>query len=168
MNYYITGLGSQISEIRNILGWTQEDLAKKIGISRSSIVKIENDPTNMKKYIAYSLYLVVTDEVKRRKNEAKEIDFNKKTEEIIEQLKEKVGITSKLVSSSALYKGLGGALAGMAVSLFKSDHPNLEKEKIKEITDKTIKKIEVELEHYFGLNDLMDSSEFMTKIKEEE
>jgi DNA-binding XRE family transcriptional regulator len=168
MNYYITGLGSQISEIRNILGWTQEDLAKKIGISRSSIVKIENDPTNMKKYIAYSLYLVVTDEVKRRKNEAKGIDFNKKTEEIIEQLKEKVGITSKLISSSALYKGLGVALAGMAMTLFKGDQTKINKEKIKEITNKTIKNIENELANYFGLNDLMDSSEFMTKIKEEE
>jgi DNA-binding XRE family transcriptional regulator len=150
------------------LGWTQEDLAKKIGISRSSIVKIENDPTNMKKYIAYSLYLVVTDEVKRRKNEAKGIDFNKKTEEIIEQLKEKVGITSKLISSSALYKGLGVALAGMAMTLFKGDQTKINKEKIKEITNKTIKNIENELANYFGLNDLMDSSEFMTKIKEEE
>ncbi|MFW5891730.1 MAG: helix-turn-helix domain-containing protein [bacterium] len=168
MNYYITGLGSQISEIRNLLGWTQEELAGKIGISRSSIVKIENDPTSMKKYIAFSLYLVVRDEVRRRKNEAKGIDFNKKTEEIIKQLKEKVGITSKLVSSSALYNGLGVVLAGMAVSLFKNDHPNLEKDKIKEITDKTIKKIEVELAHYFGLNDLMNTDEFMKKIKGEE
>lgn len=49
MNYFVQGLGSQISEIRNLLGWTQKDLAKKIGISRSSIVKIENDPANMKK-----------------------------------------------------------------------------------------------------------------------
>ena len=168
MNYYITGLGSQISEIRNLLGWTQEDLAEKIGISRSSIVKIENDPTSMKKYIAFSLYLVVTDEVKRRKNEAKRIDFNKKTDEIVEQLKEKVGITSKLVSSSVLYRGLGVALAGMAVNLFKNNQPNLEKDKIKEITDKTIKKIEVELSHYFGLNDLMHTDAFMKKIKEEE
>jgi DNA-binding XRE family transcriptional regulator len=168
MNYYITGLGSQISEIRNILGWTQEDLAKKIGISRSSIVKIENDPTNMKKYIAYSLYLVVTDEVKRKKSEFKKIDFNKKTEEITEQLKEKVGITSKLVSSSILYKGLGVGLAGKAISLFKGNKDVVEKEKIKEITDKTIKKVENELAHYFGLDNLMNSDEFMEKIKEGE
>ena len=168
MNYFVQGLGSQVSEIRNILGWTQEDLAEKIGISRSSIVKIENDPTSMKKYIAFSLYLIVTDEVKRRKNEAKRIDFNKKTEEIVEQLKDKVGISSKLVSSSVLYRGLGGALAGMAINLFKDKKSNLEKDKIKEITDKTIKKIEVELAHYFGLNDLMDSNEFMRKIKGEE
>ncbi|MFW5795303.1 MAG: helix-turn-helix domain-containing protein [Bacillota bacterium] len=168
MNYYITGLGSQVSGIRNLLGWTQEDLAKKIGISRSSIVKIENDPANMKKYIAFSIYLIVTDEVKRRKEEAKKIDFNQKTEEIVEQLKEKLGITSKLISSSPLYKGLGVALAGMAINLFKDKKSNLEKDKIKEITDKTIKKIEVELAHYFGLNDLMDTSEFMEKIKEGE
>jgi hypothetical protein len=44
----------------------------------------------------------------------------------------------------------------------------INKEKIKEITNKTIKNIENELANYFGLNDLMDSSEFMTKIKEEE
>ena len=53
--------------LRAKLGITQEDLAEKIGISRSTIVSIENNKREMKWNTFLSLILVFT------KNE----DFNK-------------------------------------------------------------------------------------------
>lgn len=34
-------LGAKIEQIRNTLGWTQLDLSKKVGLTRTSIVNIE-------------------------------------------------------------------------------------------------------------------------------
>jgi DNA-binding XRE family transcriptional regulator len=34
-------VGAKIEELRSALGWTQEDLAKRIGLNRTSIVNIE-------------------------------------------------------------------------------------------------------------------------------
>lgn len=34
-------MGAKIEQLRNVLGWSQEDLAKKVGLTRGSIANIE-------------------------------------------------------------------------------------------------------------------------------
>ena len=34
-------IGARIEQMRNALGWTQDDLSKKVGLSRGSIANIE-------------------------------------------------------------------------------------------------------------------------------
>lgn len=34
-------IGAKIEQLRNMLGWSQEDLAKKVGLTRTSITNIE-------------------------------------------------------------------------------------------------------------------------------
>lgn len=34
-------LGAKIEQMRTVLGWTQDDLAKKVGLTRTSITNIE-------------------------------------------------------------------------------------------------------------------------------
>lgn len=66
MNQYIYKLGTQLGDIRKLLNWSQEDLAKKTGVSRPTILNIEKDPAKMSKTIALALVTVVVYEIGER------------------------------------------------------------------------------------------------------
>ena len=66
MNAYLLMLGGQVSEIRKILNLTQDDLAKMMGVSRPTIVKIEQDPSKLSKALAYALFGSVAVEFQKR------------------------------------------------------------------------------------------------------
>ena len=57
INPYLIGLGSQFSKIREIMDWTQEDLAIAVGVSRPVITNIEKSPEKLTKAIALALSL---------------------------------------------------------------------------------------------------------------
>lgn len=57
MNGYLLELGSNMSDIRNSLSYTQEEFANLLGVSRPTIIKIEQDPTKMTKNIAMALFV---------------------------------------------------------------------------------------------------------------
>jgi len=172
MNYYLIGIGAQISEIRELLGWNQQQLAEKIGVSRSTLVRIEKNPNNIKKYIAHSLYLVVYKEIEDRKEKLEEINFETEDKDnLLEEINNKIGITSKTIVSSAIFAGIGPALGSLAIALFsknKADKSDINNEKVKEITAKSLTQIEKELNNYFGIKDLNNTKEFLNKIEKEE
>lgn len=66
MNNYLLLLGSNVSEIRQILNLSQEELANKLGISRPTIVKLEQDPSRFTKTLALALFMVVSYEISKR------------------------------------------------------------------------------------------------------
>lgn len=66
INPYLIGLGSQFSKIREIMDWTQEDLAIAVGVSRPVITNIEKSPEKLTKAIALALFTVVSGEYKKR------------------------------------------------------------------------------------------------------
>jgi DNA-binding XRE family transcriptional regulator len=66
MNGYLLMLGGNFPEIRKILNLTQEDLANKMGVSRPTIVKIEQDPSKLTKAISYAFFVCITYEINRR------------------------------------------------------------------------------------------------------
>ena len=172
MNYYLIGLGAQISEIRGLLDWNQEQLAKRIGVSRSTIVKIEKNPNNIQKYIAYSLYLVVYKEIEDRKEKLNQINFESEDKNsLLEEINDKIGISAKVIGTSTIFSGIGAALGSMAMGLFsknKDNNSDINNKKIKEITTKSLTQIEKELSNYFGIKDLNNTKEFLKKIEEEE
>jgi DNA-binding XRE family transcriptional regulator len=60
-------LGAQISTIREIMQWTQEDLSNLLGISRPVLINIEKDPTKLSKTVAFALFTVTSSEFSKRK-----------------------------------------------------------------------------------------------------
>lgn len=68
MNGYLLLLGSNISEVRQILNLTQEELAIKMGISRPTIVKLEQDPSKLTKIWAFAFFVAVSHEMQKRTN----------------------------------------------------------------------------------------------------
>lgn len=74
MNGYLLLLGSNISEMRNILNITQEELANMMGVSRPTIIKIEQDPSKLTKALAFSLFCAVGISIKTRQKEIKAIN----------------------------------------------------------------------------------------------
>ncbi|MFT5875016.1 MAG: transcriptional regulator with XRE-family HTH domain [Clostridium sp.] len=72
-NNFLLRLSSQLTRIRELLGWTQEELSHRLGISRTSIVKIENLSIVMPKYTALALYTIVFGEINKRKEICKKL-----------------------------------------------------------------------------------------------
>ena len=66
MNQYLVILGTNIPEIRNVMNLTQEELANMMGVSRPTIVKLEQDPSKLSKALAYALFGSVTFEIKKK------------------------------------------------------------------------------------------------------
>jgi transcriptional regulator with XRE-family HTH domain len=95
MNGYLLFLGSNISEIRQILSLTQEELAKMMGVSRPTIVKLEQDPSKMTKALAFALFGATAIEMKKRLKSVKAI--NPKDYKDIE----KIGVLAENLKSSA-------------------------------------------------------------------
>lgn len=69
LNNYLIKLGSNVSELRQILNLTQEELANMMGISRPTLVKIEQDPSKLTKTLAFALFCSIAIETKRRVKE---------------------------------------------------------------------------------------------------
>jgi putative transcriptional regulator len=45
----------RIKELRSVFGWTQEQLSEKIGVSRQTIISIENGRYNPSLELAYKI-----------------------------------------------------------------------------------------------------------------
>lgn len=58
-NKYLIELGIHLPEIRNQFSLTQEEFSLLLGMSRPTLIKIEQDPTRLTKTIAMTLYVAV-------------------------------------------------------------------------------------------------------------
>ena len=74
MNNYLHSLGSQITEIRQILEISQVDLANMMGVSRPTVVKLEQDPSKLNIALAYALFGSVAYRTFKRIKETENID----------------------------------------------------------------------------------------------
>lgn len=72
---FLANLASQLPAIRNILGWTQAELAKRIGISRANIVSIEQNPNKMSKTSALALYTAIFGELMQKRQQYASLNF---------------------------------------------------------------------------------------------
>lgn len=154
MNTYLFHLGCQLVEIRRLLNWTQDDLAKRVGVSRPVIVNIENDPEKMTKNIALAMFVNIKGELQIRKSKLSTIDFEQAPTEVKKQI-EQMGITSTTVRIIAPFVGgLFGGVIGFAAGswLLKKviDDTFIVKD-IKPAVEKIADRIESKLKEFLAL-----------------
>lgn len=110
-------IGSQLVEIRRLFDWKQEDLAKKIGISRPTIIGIEKDPSKMTRTVALALTMMILIEIERREEKLNELQFelwdDKKTRENLIKKISGTGLSASF--NSSLLPGILTTVVGMAV-----------------------------------------------------
>ncbi|MER2078073.1 helix-turn-helix domain-containing protein [Psychrobacillus psychrotolerans] len=189
MNNYLMMLGSNFTEIRQLLNLTQEELASKMGVSRPTIVKIEQDPSRLTKALAFAFFVAISYEIKKRIKEVKQINPSAyKTPETLNTFI-KVVSGSSLLSVGAIAttatRGLGAVLPGIGVviataagvkwglkALKSNNKIDLEQnikwdeEKAKKVLEEIQKKLledQTRLLSYLELNSL-DVSQFVEKI----
>ena len=73
MSSFLFEFSKNISSIRQDLGWTQAELARRTGISRPAIVGYENGPKEMPRPYALAIYTVIVNEVERRREKFQEL-----------------------------------------------------------------------------------------------
>lgn len=73
MNLYLTHLASHLPQIRQQLDITQEDLSKLMGISRPTLVKVENEHEKFTHAMACCLYAALTAQLEKDKRLIKEL-----------------------------------------------------------------------------------------------
>lgn len=117
MNAYLLLLGSHVAEIRQILNLTQEELAKMMGVSRPTIVKLEQDAEKMTKSLAFSLFGASAIEMKKRLKNLKKInpeDYKDigKIGLLAEDLKSSASLSISGMGIAAA-KGLGSVIPGI-------------------------------------------------------
>ncbi|MBP2656125.1 MAG: hypothetical protein H6Q73_3694 [Firmicutes bacterium] len=66
MNLYLTKVGETVKPVRDLLNWTQAEIAKQTGLSRATIVNIESEPWRMTRTSALAIFSVVLAEIARR------------------------------------------------------------------------------------------------------
>lgn len=73
---YLIKLAGQLPIIREQLGWTQEELARRLGLSRANIVSVEQYPNKIGKTTALALFTAVFGELSLKKSQYDSLDFS--------------------------------------------------------------------------------------------
>ena len=66
MNPVLFNLALKLSDFRDKFGWTQDELAKRSGISRATIINVEKDPGRLTKTMALAILFVFLAELTQR------------------------------------------------------------------------------------------------------
>lgn len=157
MNNYLLLLGNNVSEVRQILNLTQEDLAIKMGISRPTIVKLEQDPSRLTKTLAFAFFVAVSYEIKIRIKNVKNLDPKDyknpdKINNFIGAIKKSSLLPIGTLATAATFS-LGGLIPGIgaiiattsALKAFKNkkelDELKWDEEKAKKIIEEVQKKL---------------------------
>lgn len=144
MNRYLLKLGSNLSDIRNTLSYTQEEFANLLGVSRPTIIKIEQDPTKMTKSVALALFTGVQGVLKENEYNLKSIDPTKyQTADSAIRLIAKVGSSAAILSTGTLLTsiatlpiaGLSGILLGATSFTALRGVINKKRKKAKEVKE---------------------------------
>lgn len=75
MNTFLYNMATHLRELRELMNWKQEDLAKHVGISRPSLIAIEKDPARLDKTVALAIFSVVASEIAERREKLESLSF---------------------------------------------------------------------------------------------
>jgi DNA-binding XRE family transcriptional regulator len=99
---YLERLGEKFEEIRRLFGWRQEDAGIRMGISRSKVVSIENEPAKLTVSDAQSLFIACDYELFKAYKTLEGI-MDKRNKSIISSLiSSSIFLTSPLFASSII------------------------------------------------------------------
>lgn len=190
MNNYLLMLGNNFSEVRQILNLTQEDLANKMGVSRPTIVKLEQDPSRLTKTLAFAFFLAISHEMQKRTNSINELNPKdyKNLESVgnfVDEVKKASMLSAgSIVTIGALAGGLNSLVPGIGkiiatvgtIGLVKSlknkvtDEFTWDEEKAKKIIDGIKKKLledQNKILNCFQLTSF-DTFQFVSRVEEGE
>ena len=122
MNPVLFNLALKLSDFRDKFGWTQDELAKRSGISRATIINVEKDPGRLTKTMALAILFVFLAELTQREQilQDKKLLATKPLSDWAPIL----GLTSKSLLSTLPFFGiasLGAFICNGAVGLAKSN-----------------------------------------------
>ena len=106
MNLLQLHIGSRLAELRELLGWTQDNLAGKIGLSRTMVLTMEKDPARLDRMAAISLFTIVSNEMANRRNKLEKLTKEPKLFETIintalQSFLTDLGLTPRFLSLAA-------------------------------------------------------------------
>lgn len=119
MNVYLMCIGSNLSKIREILGWSQQELCNKVGISRPVISNIEKSPDKTTKMFALALYTVSFNEIECRKEFLNNLDYNawiNNTDHLLNDLNTNLNINKNYLNTAITTSSLSLGIAGAALA----------------------------------------------------
>lgn len=126
MNSYLIQLANNLPQIRRVLSITQKELAEKIGISRPTLLKIEQSPDRLTKVTALGIYVVtnalIQEDLKKIKNmKQRTYDTKESVAELIKETNSYHTLTVTNVSVAASLSSIPilGALGGGVTNLLK-------------------------------------------------
>ncbi|MHC0037738.1 helix-turn-helix domain-containing protein [Pseudoneobacillus sp. C159] len=185
MNSYLLMLGSSIPEIRLILGLSQDELANMIGISRPTVIKIEQDPSKLTKTFAFALFVVVANELKKRTRKLEEIRINDDMDgaEVVSYVMNEIYKVHHPSWPSTIGDAIGGTAGAIIATMLKSLAKNksttysVSKQKIlwdQEMTKKTLDSVKktfseekTRILNFFQITDF-NIEQFVKKVEDGE
>ncbi|MBP2642567.1 MAG: Helix-turn-helix domain [Firmicutes bacterium] len=165
MNPYLIQVGEAIKPTRDLLDWTQKELADRIGLSCSTISNLENGPWRMTNTLALAVFSVVLTEMNRR---IEEVKYQKGVSGL--ELLKKIGLTksrtwSHIIGSVEIAStGLIPLIGGIGMISTGTQATNLSKEELKSFAVVAMDKLQKKLCKIYYIEELSLES-FLTKLE---
>ena len=189
MNTFLFHMATHLRELRELMNWKQDDLAKNIGVSRPSLIAIENDGLHLEKTVALAIFSVVASEIAERRERLESLSFREwshpdQQSELIMALGSLgltgrfFGVSAAAFSTSALITGAGAGLiaatgllgAKLASYLSKpkvKDSSEISPDQLKDISQKSFLLLESKVKACLGV-ETWDLREFRRKMEDAE
>ena len=162
---FLAQLAGRLPVIRETLGWSQAELAKRLGLSRDDMANIESNPNQMGKTVALALFTAVFGELNLKRRQYASLNFvlwsrNETTDrEYLLQQINAIAWGDKQAASVLVIGPSKDPLAGKTAHLIQLlDNPGealqsamLNQQDIALILERTVQQIEDELCGYLGL-----------------
>jgi DNA-binding XRE family transcriptional regulator len=171
MNIFLLDFATKLPKIRELLKFTQDDLSKKAGISKPTLVGIENDPQRLTKAQALALFAVIASELEQRETSARTIDYTNMP--VAAAAINALGLSAKLFNS-LLPALTTGSMNGTPFSTLSSmptflktvgKSSSLDPSTLRRLVDSSLAEIRKQIIDLAGLQSL-SVSEFFMKIEE--
>jgi O-acetyl-ADP-ribose deacetylase (regulator of RNase III)/DNA-binding XRE family transcriptional regulator len=162
---YLINIGGRLAALREKLGWTQEELANRIGLSRANIVSLEQNPDRMGKNAALALYTAVFGELSIKRSQYESLDYDLWASDRIEDrqaLLKQVNSIAWGRKNTASVLAIGSTRDALAIKtallLRLLNHPdslpdsvNLDRDDIRMVLQRSLEYIESDICSYLGL-----------------
>lgn len=162
---YLINIGGRLAAIREKLGWTQEELARRTGFSRANIVSLEQNPDRMGKTAALALYTATFGELSIKRSQYDALDYFLWDEGVKEDRKALLRQVNSIAwgrKNTASVLAIGSTRDAVAIktallirllndpdSLM--DSVNLDREDIRMVLLRSLEYIETDICSYLGL-----------------
>jgi len=171
MNTYLMEVAAQLPRLRSLLNWTQDDLARRVGISRPTLIAMEKDPERLTRPVAIAIFAVVQAEIRERGQRVGQIDF-RDAENAVAALTS-IGLSAKVATAifPAVLNAIGKvgkdaaerAAYGFIPRMFSKPGTPVDAERLRTYVDASLRYISAEVEMIFGLPEL-DVVEFIRRM----